>query len=99
MARFTWKRRASLTGLAGVNEGERSFDLRYGDATRIASVNSVGQHHEERLGKKYYWTCASGNGLKHHNTFQSGTFFDNAYDAKKACREYVKTNFVKPEAK
>jgi hypothetical protein len=82
-----WRREPRATGLAAIAQGERGWELWYGD-TRIGTVSIRAKGWgREKLGY-YFYAGDERFGVPRKNTASEPPFPD-VEDAKAACRAYV----------
>ena len=90
-----WRREPRATGLAGVCQGTRGWELRYGGAT-IGTVSILrgldGPRHSDG---PWYWVTYSGYGVPWKNTSAEGRRIVTVDEAKAECRAFVKKHLVR----
>lgn len=88
-----WRREPRETGLAGVCQGERGWELRYGGE----DVATVSRHGHDRWNPTgwHWWARNDGLGVVWRNTSAEKLTYKTPEEAKVACRSYVESVLVR----
>lgn len=82
--RITWKREEKSSGIAGVRQGPRGYNLNV-NGERVASVNWV------RMCNAWMWSVAKNDdlGIPWSNSSARGVYYQDIERAKMECKAYV----------